>query len=313
MALACPLVALAQTPLAAGTPVQIMVTVGHHYGRELPLLTQDDVIVTQRFDPLPVTNLISLRGDRAGLELFLLVDNCSSCEPGSKFEEVRHFIDSQLPTTAIGVAYIRNGQLEVIENPTRDHALAIKALSAPTGNKAANPYAALADLIHGWPRNSSRRAVLMISNGLDPAATDPLQDPTAEVAIEAAQRAGVTVYAIYHPSADYLNSDFSELYAGQVQLAHVAGETGGEAYFLSFGPLPSLGPFLGDIADHLSNQYLLEFLANPGERPSEGSGFLLQVTVKSKGQDLELMAPKKAWVPGRSADQKHKVSTGTRE
>ena len=48
------------------------------------------------------------------------------------------------------------------------------------------------------------------------------QSSSAEAAIEAAQRAGVTVYAIYHPSADYLTSDFSKLYAGQIQLAHVA-------------------------------------------------------------------------------------------
>ena len=105
-----------------------------------------------------------------------------------------------------------------------------------------------------------------------------LQDPSAERAIEAAQRAGVTVYAIYHPSADYLRHDYSKIYSGQVQLAHVADETGGEAYFLGFGPLPSLAPFLADIADHLANQYLLEFLATPGD----GTGALQQVTVKSK-------------------------------
>jgi hypothetical protein len=285
-----------------------MVTVGHHYGHDLPVLTPDDVTVTQRFDPLPVTNLVAFRGDRAGLELFLLVDNCSSCEPGSKFEEVRRFIESQLPTTAIGVAYIRNGQLAVVENPTRDHDLAVKALSVPTGNKASNPFGALADLIEGWPQSSSRRAVVMISNGLDPTAADPLQDQSADAAIDAAERARVTVYAIYHPSADYLASDFSKLYSGQIQLAHVAGETGGEAYFLSFGPLPSLGPFLGDIADHLSNQYLLEFLASP----DEGPGTLQQVTVKHKIPDLDLMAPDKTWVPGRSADLWHKASAGTR-
>jgi len=286
-----------------------MVTIGHHYGHELPLLTQDDLTVTQRFDPLPVTNLIPLRGDRVGLDLFLLVDNCSSCEPGSKFEEVRHFIESQLPTTAVGIAYIQNGQLQVAENPTRDHQRAIKALSAPTGSKPASPFGALADLIQGWPQGSSRRAVLMISNGLDPEAAGPLQDPSADTAIEAAQRGGVTVYAIYHPSADYLSSDFSKLYAGQVQLAHVAGETGGEAYFLSFGPLPSLGPFLADIADHLANQYSLEFLASP----DEGPGALQQVTVKSKIPDVELMVPDKTWVPGRNADPKHKGSAGSRQ
>ena len=101
--------------------------------------------------------------------------------------------------------------------------------------------------------------------------SNSLPTPSAEAALEAAQRAGVTVYAIYHPSADYFASDPSKIYAGQVQLAHVADETGGEAYFLGFGPLPSLAPFLADMADHLANQYLLEFLPIPLTAPASWS------------------------------------------
>lgn len=296
LAFVCPLFSwAADSNLPAGTPVQMVVTVGHHYGHEPPVLTRDDLTVTQHYEPLPVTSLFPLRGDRAGLELFLLVDHCSNCEPGSKFEELSRFITSQPSTTSVGVAYILNGQLQVAENPTPDHARAVKALNTPEGSKPASPFVALADLIRGWPQGRSRRAVLMISNGINPAAKDELRDPSADVALEAAQRAGVTLYVIYHPSADYANADLSKLYAGQVQLAHVADETGGEAYFLGFGPLPSLGPFLADLADHLANRYLVEFLANP----AEGPGGLQQVTVKSKLTDLEVMAPDKVWVRGR--------------
>jgi hypothetical protein len=131
----------------------------------------------------------------------------------------------------------------------------------------------------------------MISNGIDPAATDERQNPSAEAAIQGAQRAGVTVYVIYHPGADYVSTDPSQLYLGQVYLAHVANETGGEAYFLSFGPLPSLGPFLADIADHLANQYLLQFLVRPANNDS-----LQDVTVKGKVPGIDLMAPSRAGV-----------------
>jgi hypothetical protein len=137
----------------------------------------------------------------------------------------------------------------------------------------------------------------MISNGIDPAATDKLQDQSVEAALEQAQRAGVTVYAIYHPGADYLESDFTKIYDGQVRLAHLAAETGGEAYFSGFGPLSSLAPFLADIADHLANRYLLEFLANPDEE----SCALQDVTVRSKNGDIELTAPARVRVPGDSA------------
>lgn len=303
LAFICPLLSWAQSTAPTGTPVQMVVTVGHHYGHVPPVLEQDHLIVIQRFEPLPITNLIPLRGDRADLELFVLVDQCSNCEPGSKFEELTRFIASQPATTKIGVGYIQNGRVQIAENPTVDHERAVQALSPPEGSKPASPFVALTELIRVWPKSAARHAVLMISNGINPAAKDQMQDPSAEAAIEAAQRAGVTVFGIYHPSADYVASDLSLLYAGQVQLAHVADETGGESYFLGFGPLPSLGPFLADVADHLSNQYLLEFLANPGEAPA-----LQDIRVKSKTGDIELMAPGRVWVPAVRTELHRKAS-----
>jgi len=293
--LACSLITWGQGTV----PARIVVTTGHYYGGQPPVLTANDLIVTQNNNALKITGLTPLRGDRAGLELFVLVDNCSSCEVGSKFDELSRFIAAQPSTTAVGVAYIQDGRLQIAENPTLDRERAIKALSPPGGSAPASPYGALTDLIKGWKQNSSRRVVLMISTGLDPSAADPQSPPSksAEAAIQAAERGAVTVFAIYHPSADYNTTAFSKLYAGQVQLSHVADETGGESYFLSFGPLNSLAPFLADINQHLANQYLLEFLASRGESPSD----LQEVEVKSKIPDLDLMAPYRAVISGKSA------------
>lgn len=298
--LACSLFGWTQSMPPTGTPARIIVTMGHLYSQNTPSLTRVDLTVTQEFEPLPITNLTPLRGDRAALEMFILVDNCSNCEPGSKFEELRKFISSQPATTTIGVAYIQNGRLEIAEKPTADRDRAIKALSAPTGSQPANPFNALAELIKTWPPNSSRHAVLMISNGIDPAAADRVQDKSAEAALEAAQLAGVTVYAIYHPSADYEAADYTKLYAGQLLLAHIGYETGGEAYFTGFGPMRSIAPFLADIADHLANQYVLEFLARPGE----ASGTLQDVRVKCNLQDVEIMVPGRVLVPSVTEKRK---------
>jgi hypothetical protein len=283
----------AQNPSPASSASQVIVTVGHHYGHPPQALTVNDLTISQQYNPLAVSNLIPLWGDRAGLELFLLVDNCSSCEPGSKFEELRRFIGSQPSTTSVGVGYIQNGRLEVVERPTQDRERAIKALRTPAGSNPSNPFGVLTELIKGWQENTTRHALLMISNGIDPAAPDPLHDTSVEAAIEAAQRARVIVYTIYHPSADYLTSDYSKISFGQIQLAHLAVDTGGEAYFTGFGPLPSLAPFLADLADHLANQYLLEFHTN-----SSPPGTLQQVTIKSRIPDVELMVPDRVSVPG---------------
>ena len=291
----------------SSVPARIIVTTGHYYAQEGPVLTKDDLSVTQESRPVTLTDVIPLRGDRAALELFVLVDNCSSCEVGQKYEELRKFITSQPPTTSVGVAYIQDGKLQIAEHPTLDRERVIKALSPPGGSQLSSPYNALTDLVKGWKQSSSRRAVLMITAGLDPAATGPQwsRSESAEAAIEAAQRAEVTVYVIYHPAADYATADYTRMYVGQLQMSHVALEAGGEAYFLGFGPAPSIAPFLADINQHLANQYLLEFLANPGRSPGE----LQDVEVKSKIPGLYLMVPYKTVIAGNGGKNQTKAAS----
>lgn len=65
----------------------------------------------------------------------------------------------------------------------------------------------------------------MISNGINPETERTLQDPATEAALAEAQRAGITVYAIYHASANYVATDPSAIYSGQVQLAQLRAPT----------------------------------------------------------------------------------------
>jgi len=290
--LACSVAAFAQCKESASVPARVLVTIGHHYGHAPAVLTKQNFTIFEQHDQRPLLDLVPLRDEHAGLEIFLLVDNCSSCEVGSKFEELAKFIRAQPPTTSFGVAYIQDGKLNIAENPTGDRERVIQALNPPAGSKAASPFDALADLINGWKQGAERRAVMMISNGINPAGIENRLDPSAQRAIDAAQHAGVAVYAIYHPAADYFTNS-AKIDSGQIQLAHVGVETGGEAYFLSYGPLHSLAPFLADIGDHLANQYRLEFLANP----SEDAGSLVNILVRSDLPDLEVIVPTRVWVP----------------
>lgn len=295
LGLAFSLRAWSQAP--ATIPVHMIVTAGHFYTHEPPTLTSQDLMVLQEFEPRTITGLVPLRGERAALELYVLVDDCSSCEAATKFDELRRFVLAQPATTAVGVAYIQDGNLKIVEKPGRDRGRAVAALNPPTGGRPANPFVPLKDLIQAWDRDparnpQARRTILMISNGIDPNAEGSVLNPSADAAIEAAQRGEVTIFALYHPSADYVATDSAKIYAGQVQLSHVANESGGEAYLIGFGPLPMLAPFLADVADHLANQYRLEFLA-----PGDAAGSLTDIQIKCVQPDLELMAPARAWVP----------------
>ena len=283
----CPLLSLAQSHMAS-----MVVTVGHFDLHDARVPGPEDIIVTSEARPLPVASLTPLRGDRAALELFLLLDHCSNCEAGSQFDDLRKFISSQPATTTIGVAYVEDGCARIVEPVTADRARIIKALHPAGGGKPSSPFTALTELIKGWEPGAARRAVLLISDGIDPEAKSQM-DPRAEAAIEEAQRAAVAVHAIYHPSADWATGDASRMSWGQMLLAHVAYETGGQAYFLGFAPLASLAPYLSDISDHFANQYLLECLFKPGA--AHGLRF---VSVRSAIDGFDVLAPARIWLPG---------------
>src|SRR5579872_7050984 len=84
--------ALAQSSIPTGTPVSMIVTVSHHHDQQAPTITKNDLTIRQEFEYRPITGWTRLQGDRADLELFLLVDNCSSCDANSKFDEIRRFL-----------------------------------------------------------------------------------------------------------------------------------------------------------------------------------------------------------------------------
>jgi hypothetical protein len=290
--LACSPVIAVQTKPHPAVVTRVVVTTNSYYG-DPRALTTDDIIVTHDYNPLPITALVPLRGTQANLELYVLVDGSSDFELGEKFTELRLFLASQPQTTSIGVAYIQNGRLEIAQRPTPDRTRAIQALSLPAVGTPSNPFRSLAELIGGWHEDASRHAVIMISDGINPGASSGRQDTSVEAALQAAQRAGVTVYTIYHPGLEYSTTDHMTAYSGQVQLAHLSIETGGQAYYEGTQPSSSFAPFLANISDRLANQYSLEFVIQP-----EARGSLQDVSVKSKTGDIYLSASWKVWVPG---------------
>jgi hypothetical protein len=285
------LIAAESTPPGAAT-AHMIVTIESSDIRNSLTPTIADIAVTQNSVAPPITKLVPLTGERSSVEMFLLVDDCSNFDPGSRVEELRSFLLSQPSSSLIGSAYIRTGHAEVIQAPTPDRNQLIDSLTPPKGCKPASPFVALSELINAWKRTNSRRVILIISDGIDPEVKEGYKSVSAEAVLESSQFAGVIVYAIYHPSENYAQIGYKTAYSGQVLLAHLAQETGGQAYFSGIGPEISITPYLSDIARHLANQYAVEFISDPA-----GGDGLKPVTVKTLNPRFDIMAPCKILVP----------------
>jgi len=291
----------AQQPAgSSGVPAQIVVTVEPKHGSNAPVVHKEDVMVYEGHDRDPVTDWVPLQGDKAGLELFILLDDESGLSLGSQLESIRQFINAQPATTKIGVAYMQNGIARITQNPTDDHVQAAKALRLPMGvaGENASPYFSLSDLVKKWPASNERRQVLMISDGIDRYyGSGNLDDPYLQSAVDDAVKAGIIVSAIYSPGAGHFAHSYWQSYWGQIYLSELADKTGGEAYYIGFTGAPvSFAPYLEDMARRLQSQYLLSFLAKAPKK----AGWQ-QIRLKTEVHDVDLVSAGRVWV---SPDQR---------
>jgi len=188
---------------------------------------------------------------------------------------------------------MRNAMVEVFQDLTADHPKAAKALRLPLGYPGVmpSPFLALSDLIKRWPASAARHEVLLVSSGIDPLGGG-LSNPYLDAAIEHAQRAGVVVYAMYAPAAGHGAHSFWRMNWGQNHLAQIAEETGGECYMLGFGPLISFSPYLAELSEHLTHQYVATFLIKPGNKADFQS-----VRFTTEVPNAEIVAAGRVYVP----------------
>jgi len=290
--------ATSQEPSAAGmVPVHMVITAEARHGAQEPDLNREDVTVYLGRTRTQVADWAPLRGEHAGLELFLLLDDSSDVSLGSQLEDLRQFILLQPPTTLIGVGYMRDGGVDTVQNFTDDHVLAAKALRLPLGNIGAfaSPYLSLSDLLKRWPESSLRHEVLMITDGIDRFGGVGPANPYVDTAIEQAQKAGVLVHSIFASGVGHFGRMQWPVYWGQNYLSEIGTETGGQAYFLGFETPVSFAPYLQDLSRRLNHQYLLTFLAKPEKKPG-----LQRVRVRTEVPNVELVAATKVFVPAGS-------------
>jgi hypothetical protein len=286
---------------------------------ELAILQADNIQVKQGKDLLKVNSLVPARGDNAALQLFILIDDTCDSGIGNNLNDLRDFINAQPATTVVGVAYMSNATIQIVQNFTPDHALAAKAVRLPRGSLAAmdSPYLSLISLVKGWPEQNVRREVLMITDGIDrlrgersqttyrgpsrgrssPGAASTYQAmPTISVDADSAsttsQRFKVIVHSIYASGAGRAGRNAWEVQLGQSGIAKIADETGGEYFALGTQNAISFRPYLDRMQRIFENQYYLVFQTIP--RKNAG---LQPVKITANQASAEIAAADNVWVP----------------
>ena len=267
-------------------------------------LRQQDFQVQVAGKRAAVTDVIPLRGDRAGLELVILIDGSARTSIGTQLGEIQRFVNSLPPTTAVAIAYMQNGRAVFSQPFTTNKAEALKALRLPGGIAGSNasPYFCLSDLAKKWPSTNrdNRREVVMITDGVDPynLRFDP-DNPYLQAAINDSIRAGLIVDSIYWHDQGRYDRGLYQNNAGQSLLLQVSQDTGGKAYWQGIGNPVSFAPFFNDLSRRLQNQYELGF-----EVPARSKPEIVALKVKLTMPDTKLDAAQKIMlVPGGVARQ----------
>jgi hypothetical protein len=272
------------------------VTANVENGKRAPQIALEDVSVKKGKQRLQVAEWVPAQGDRAGLDLFLLIDDASISTLGSQLGDLRNFIQAQPPTTAVAVGYARNGTVEIRQDFTTDHAKAADALRLPLQSPGAfgSPFLSAINIMKRWPDTANRHELILVTDGIDRAgrSRNPLLNPDVDTAADVAQKTGTIIHTIYFPGIGHWHRNFWEASLGQNALAKLSDVTGGESFFLGRQAPVSFAPYLGELQKILDNQYLLSFYATPDKK----SGFHY-VTVSTEVAGVDLNVPDAVWVP----------------
>src|SRR5271168_1100956 len=102
----------AQAPATAS--VTTVVTVLGPKFTAPPAISKDDIGVYEGKEKKDVSGWTPAQGEKAGLQLAIVIDDASSTELGSQLRDIKSFIMGQTKTTAIGLFYASNGGVEPV-------------------------------------------------------------------------------------------------------------------------------------------------------------------------------------------------------
>jgi VWFA-related protein len=247
-----------------GKPVTVPVTIRVKEETELQNI---DLSIHEDGEP---QTIISLRGigTNAPITLAVLIQEDLVPSVGNEIKDLAEFIRNLPKGSRVMVGYLRTGSLQVKQRFTTDLERAASGLRPPTGFASNSPYNPYVEVIEALKRFEGqplgRRAILLVSDGLDVSrgvdSSSPTQSVDLQRAINESQRRGVAIYSFYAPSI--LAAAHPELVINaQSSLQRVSNETGGIPFFQGTGAPVSFAPFIRELDISLQKQAALTFLS----------------------------------------------------
>jgi VWFA-related protein len=228
------------------------------------------------------------------LTLAILIQDDLSSEFNLQLKDLKEFIRNLPRDSRVMVAYIRGGTLDVRQRFTDDLNRAADSLRIVTSSAASaprSPYDSVIDALARFDAQpAGRRAVLVISDGLDTSQGlslgSPLNSVDLDRAILRSQRRGVAVYSFYSPASSTSGGNSSLVLQGQGSLEKLSEETGGRAFFQgSIAPI-SFEPFFRDLVILLNRQFALTYLSTHMNKGYH------KVEVTSTNPDVKVQHPR---------------------
>ena len=287
----------AQQPAVSSSevPVTTVVTVLGPKFTPPPAISKDDILVREGQSRKDITDWVPAQGDKAGLELAILVDDADRRDIGKQFDDLANFIKSLPKSTSVGIFYANNNTISAASQFGPDHEGTAKSLRLPLGSGVGSSiFQSLMAMISGWPVSGARREILVLADGFDRLRHERYS-PDVDTTVQKAQQAGIIIHAIFVNANGRAGRLQTGKNIGQGNLNTLADGTGGRAFFQGFSTPISFEPFLTQLDMVLRNQYFLTWATN---RSRSAKGDLRVFKVTSERKDIEITAPQKVYVPG---------------
>jgi VWFA-related protein len=252
------------------------------------ILEAGEIIVKEDNEEQTILSIRSVMN--TPLHIAVLIQDNLSSNINLQLAEIKSFIQKLPPDSRIMVAYLRSGTTQVTQKFTTDLDKAAGSIRAVVGSPTIapnSPYEGIEEVLERFDAlPTGRRAILLVSDGLDLANPSPGQSLELDRAILKAQRRSVAIYSFYSSATLTENGNSNLVLGGQGSLERLSEETGGRAYFQGTITPISFQPFFRDLNLALTRQFALTYLST---HPKKG---FHKVQVTSTNPEIKIEHPK---------------------